>query len=193
MVSIELPLILASGSPRRKELLSMMGLDYTIDVSQVDEHAQGAPDEMVIELSGRKAQAVARRYQSALVLAADTLVYGSGRVLGKPASDADAFDMLRSLSGQWHEVYTGMTLIDTRSGRCLQRADCTKVHFTALSDEDIRAYIATGEPRDKAGAYAIQGMGGMFIDRIEGSYSNVVGLPTAMLRDMLSEMLRDEA
>jgi len=193
MFSIRLPLILASGSPRRKELLTTMGLDYTVDVSQVNESAQGKPEDMVIELSGRKARAVAERYDSALVLAADTLVYGNGHVLGKPESEEDAFAMLRMLSGQWHEVYTGMTLINTESGKCIQRAECTRVHFAALNDEEIKAYVSTGEPLDKAGAYGIQGRAGMFIDRIEGSYSNVVGLPTAALRLMLKEMLGDGA
>lgn len=185
---IRLPLILASGSPRRKELLSTMGLEYIVDVSDVDEQTTGAPDKMVIELSGRKARAVAARHSNALVLAADTLVYGNGSVLGKPESPAHAVKMLKELSGKWHDVYTGLTLINTVSGRCIQNVDCTRVHFVELSDEEISEYVATKEPLDKAGAYGIQGIAGMFIDRIEGSYSNVVGLPTALLRSMLKEM-----
>lgn len=188
MKALKFPLILASASPRRKEILTTMGLEYTIDVSQVDEHATGAPNRMVIELSGRKADAVAERHRDALVLAADTLVYGAEQVLGKPSSADDAFRMLSALSGAWHEVYTGLTLINTKTGKRLQRVDCTRVHFMPLSVEEIRAYIATGEPLDKAGAYGIQGMAGMFIDRIEGSYSNVVGLPMALLYDMIREM-----
>lgn len=189
MDKMKLPLILASGSPRRKELLSTMGLTYMVDVTDVDEHTTGAPDEMVIELSGRKARAVAARHSAALVLAADTLVYGNGSVLGKPESPEHAVKMLRDLSGKWHDVYTGLTLIDTASGRCIQRADCTRVHFVELSDEEIAEYVATKECLDKAGSYAIQGIAGMFIDRIEGSYSNVVGLPMALLRSMLKEMI----
>ena len=96
--------------------------------------------------------------------------------------------MLAALSGRWHSVYTGVTMIDTRSGRTLSRADVTRVHFVALTAEDIDAYVATGEPLDKAGAYGIQGRGGMLIDRIEGSYSNVVGLPMALVRSMLLEL-----
>lgn len=185
---MKLPLILASGSPRRKELLSNMGLEYTVDVSDVDEHTTGAPDQMVIELSGRKARAVAQRHSHAYVLAADTLVYGNGSILGKPDSPEHAAGMLRALSGAWHEVYTGLTLIDTETGLTLQQSDCTRVHFVPLTDEEIEAYVATKEPLDKAGAYGIQGIAGMFIDRIEGSYSNVVGLPMALLRRMLKDM-----
>ena len=96
--------------------------------------------------------------------------------------------MLCTLSGDWHSVYTGMTLIDTRNGKCYQRAECTRVHFVQMTSAEIDDYIATGEPMDKAGAYAIQGMGGMFIDRIEGSHSNVIGLPMAALRSMLAEV-----
>ena len=188
----KLPLILASGSPRRKELLCAMGLEYTVDISEVDEHTTGAPDKMVLELSRRKAHAVAERHENALILAADTLVYGNGKVLGKPESPAHAIEMLTELSGQWHEVYTGITLIDTSNGNCIQKADCTRVHFVPLSQEEILRYVETKEPLDKAGAYAIQGIAGMFIDRIEGSYTNVVGLPTALLRSMLAEISRME-
>ncbi len=189
---LKLPLILASGSPRRKEILATMGLDYTVDISQVDESAQGTPEEMVLALSWRKAEAVAVRHECALVLAADTLVALDGQVLGKPASKEDALHMLRALSGQWHEVYTGMTLMNTQSGRHISRAECTRVHFVKMQEEEILAYIATGEPMDKAGAYGIQGQGGMYIDRIDGSYSNVVGLPMAALRSMIKDISSEE-
>jgi len=188
MLQLSLPLVLASGSPRRKEILTTMGLDYTIDVSEVDERCSGTPDQMVLTLSERKARAVASRNANALVLAADTLVYGGENVLGKPDSAENAFEMLRTLSGKWHEVYTGMTLLNTATGKCLRSAVCTRVHFVELSDEEILTYIATGEPLDKAGAYGIQGVAGMFIDAIDGSYSNVVGLPMAQLRQMIKEI-----
>lgn len=187
MITMKRPLILASGSPRRKEILETMGLMYSIDVSDVDESFSGSPEEMVLELSQRKAQAVANRHENALVLAADTLVFGD-EVLGKPKSPEHAKEMLSRLSGNWHSVYTGLTLIDTVSGTVIRRADQTRVHFMKMSEDDITAYVDTKEPLDKAGAYGIQGMGGMFIDRIEGSYSNVVGLPMALLRSMLIEM-----
>ena len=187
MITQKCPLILASGSPRRKELLDTMGLSFSVDVSDADEFASGTPEEMVLELSRRKAQAVAPRHSGAVILAADTLVYAR-EVLGKPHSAGEARRMLAELSGSWHSVYTGVTLIDTRSGKTLSRVDVTRVHFVPLTSEEIDAYVATGEPLDKAGAYAIQGQAGMLIDRIEGSYSNVVGLPTALLRSMLLEL-----
>jgi len=186
VIRMKRPLILASGSPRRKEILDTMGIPYVVDVSDVDESCTGSPEEMVMELSERKARAVAAMYQNELVLAADTLVFGD-EVLGKPKSAEHAIDMLSRLSGNWHSVYTGLTLIDTVTGTCIRRADQTRVHFIEMSEEDIAAYVATKEPLDKAGAYAIQGLGGMFIDRIEGSYSNVVGLPMSVLREMLAQ------
>ena len=187
MITLKRPLILASGSPRRKEILDTMGISFTVDVSDVDESCVGSPEEMVMTLSERKARAVAKKYQNELVLAADTLVFGS-EVLGKPNTPENAKEMLSKLSGNWHSVYTGLTLIDTVTGTCICRADQTRVHFMEMSDEDIAAYVNTKEPLDKAGAYGIQGKGGMFIDRIEGSYSNVVGLPMALLRSMLMEI-----
>lgn len=186
MIQLKLPLVLASGSPRRKEILETMGLAYTVDASEVDESFKGEPAETVLELSGRKAQAVAKRHADSLVLAADTLVFGDD-VLGKPGTEERAAEMLRALSGNWHCVYTGMTLIDTQTGKMYQKADCTRVHFVDMTEEEIRAYAASSEPVDKAGAYAIQGAAGMFIDRIEGSYSNVVGLSMTALRDLLHE------
>lgn len=185
------PLILASGSPRRKEILDTMGLEFSVDVSDADESFSGTPEEMVLELSRRKALAVASRHRGAIILAADTLVFGD-EVLGKPHTAGEARRMLTELSGRWHSVYTGVTMIDTRSGRTLSRADVTRVHFVALTAEDIDAYVATGEPLDKAGAYGIQGRGGMLIDRIEGSYSNVVGLPMALVRSMLLELEKSQ-
>ena len=184
---MNLPLILASGSPRRKEILDTMGLRYTVEVSDADERFCGAPKETVLELSRRKAFAVAKKHDAALILAADTIVC-DGEILGKPGNAENAKRMLERLSGKWHSVFTGMTLIDTTSGRCISRADETRVHFVEMKPCEIDAYVATDEPLDKAGAYAIQGRAGMYIDRIEGSYSNVVGLPMALLRSMLAEM-----
>jgi len=181
------PLILASGSPRRKEILDTMGLLYTVDVSDADESFFADPETMVLELSRRKALAVAEKHNDSIILAADTLVF-SNKVLGKPRDEEHAKQMLHELSGNWHSVYTGVTLIDTQSGKTHSKTDMTRVHFVDLSDSEIDAYIATKECLDKAGAYGIQGIGGMFIDRIEGSYSNVVGLPMALVRSMLLEI-----
>ena len=187
MTQSVLPLILASGSPRRRELLDLMGLTYTVETPDVDESFSGRPSETVMEISRRKAAAVAARHSDSVIIAADTLVFADG-ALGKPHTPERAKEMLRSLAGNWHHVYTGITVINTRSGRVLRNVDKTRVHLVPMTEQEIDAYVATGEPLDKAGAYGIQGMGGMFVDRIDGSYSNVVGLPMSMLRIMLAQV-----
>lgn len=187
MIQPALPLILASGSPRRRELLDLMGLTYTVETPDVDESFSGRPSETVMEISRRKAAAVAARHSDSIIIAADTLVFADG-ALGKPHTPERAKEMLRSLAGNWHHVYTGITVINTRSGRVLRNVDKTRVHLVPMTEQEIDAYVATGEPLDKAGAYGIQGMGGMFVDRIDGSYSNVVGLPMSMLRIMLAQV-----
>ena len=185
MIQPVLPLILASGSPRRRELLDLMGLTYTVETPDVDESFSGRPSETVMEISRRKAAAVAARHSDSIIIAADTLVFADG-ALGKPHTPERAKEMLRSLAGNWHHVYTGITVINTRSGRILRNVDKTRVHLVPMTEQEIDAYVATGEPLDKAGAYGIQGMGGMFVDRIDGSY--VVGLPMSMLRIMLAQV-----
>jgi len=190
VIALKQPLILASGSPRRKEILNQMNLPHTVDVSDADESYISSPEEMVLELSKRKAEAVSIKHPDSLILAADTLVFGQ-TVLGKPNNAEHAKEMLRQLSDNWHSVYTGITLINTANGKMLSRAEMTRVHFVNLSEQDIDAYVTTNEPLDKAGAYGIQGIGGMFVDRIEGSYSNVVGLPMALLRSMLLEIYQE--
>ena len=187
MIQPVLPLTLASGSPRRRELLDLMGLTYTVETPDVDESFSGRPSETVMEISRRKAAAVAARHSDSIIIAADTLVFADG-ALGKPHTPERAKEMLRSLAGNWHHVYTGITVINTRSGRILRNVDKTRVHLVPMTEQEIDAYVATGEPLDKAGAYGIQGMGGMFVDRIDGSYSNVVGLPMSMLRIMLAQV-----
>lgn len=187
MIQPVLPLILASGSPRHRELLDLMGLTYTVETPDVDESFSGRPSETVMEISRRKAAAVAARHSDSIIIAADTLVFADG-ALGKPHTPERAKEMLRSLAGNWHHVYTGITVINTRSGRVLRNVDKTRVHLVPMTEQEIDAYVATGEPLDKAGAYGIQGMGGMFVDRIDGSYSNVVGLPMSMLRIMLAQV-----
>ena len=187
MIQPVLPLIRASGSPRRRELLDLMGLTYTVETPDVDESFSGRPSETVMEISRRKAAAVAARHSDSIIIAADTLVFADG-ALGKPHTPERAKEMLRSLAGNWHHVYTGITVINTRSGRILRNVDKTRVHLVPMTEQEIDAYVATGEPLDKAGAYGIQGMGGMFVDRIDGSYSNVVGLPMSMLRIMLAQV-----
>lgn len=177
-------LILASASPRRRELLSLTGLPFTVDAPDVDETCSLPPREAVVELSRRKAIAAAALHPGCAVLAADTLVAVDDEALGKPHDEADAFRMLRALSGRWHQVYTGVTVIGA-DGVIRSEADATDVHFEPMSDEAIRRYIATSEPADKAGAYAVQGIAGMWIDQLRGSHTNVIGLPLALTRRLL--------
>lgn len=190
--SEKIEVILASGSPRRRELLTKMGISFEIDVSNADETASGSPRDMVAALAERKAREVAGRRQEGLIVAADTLVALDGCALGKPADDADARRMLLSLSGRTHDVYTGVCVLDAKTGRMQVAVERTGVRFRSLNDEEIDQYIATGEPRDKAGAYAIQGGAARFVEKYEGSYSNVIGLPVERLEQMLRDMAREE-
>ncbi len=185
MPKLDRELVLASGSPRRRELLNTLGVVFVTDVSSADEHFSGQPEDMVRTLSRRKAEAAAARHPSSLILGADTIVAAEGKILGKPENRADAERMLRLLSGRWHDVYTGVTLLDPAHGGIRQAAVRTRVHFLPIPEEELSSYLDTQEPYDKAGAYAIQGMAGAFIDRIEGSYSNVVGLPLHAVSQML--------
>ena len=182
--------ILASGSPRRRELLGEMGISFEIDVPDVDETADGKPGTMVAVLAERKARAVAERRVDGLIIAADTLVALGEKALGKPVDEQDARDMLHALSGQTHDVCTGVCVLDVKSGRCIVDAVRSGVQFREVTDEEIDEYIATGEPTDKAGAYAIQGIGGKFVKGYEGSWSNIVGLPVERLTEMLLEINR---
>lgn len=180
-------LILASNSPRRRELLRQMGIEHYQTVSSgVDECVEGAPhpSQLVEVLSARKAAAVSEQAPDALVIAADTVVVLDGEVLGKPKDEADAFRMLSALSGRRHEVYTGVTV--RRGGAVLTGHEVTDVDFRTLTPAEIRAYVATAEPMDKAGAYGIQGYGSLLVAGIRGDYFNVMGLPVNRLRAMLA-------
>ena len=177
-------LILASASPRRRELMACTGVPFQVITTDAEEMKAGEPEALVMENARRKAQAVWRLHPDSIVLGADTIVYQDGAVLGKPKDQEDARAMLRRLSGAWHTVYTGVCVI-TPEGQADTRCDASRVHFVSLTDADIDRYIASGEPMDKAGAYAVQGRAGMFVSRIEGSYSNVIGLPMHLVRDML--------
>ena len=178
-------LILASGSPRRKELLTLMGLNFKVCAVDVDENLSGAPDEVVCALARRKAKAAYCLHPGETVLAADTLVCKDGKTLGKPVDEDDALSMLLHLSGGVNTVYTGVCIIDGKTGREDVRCDASKVRFVDIDEESARRYIASGEPMDKAGAYGVQGMGGMFVSAVEGSPSNVIGLPMHLVREML--------
>lgn len=181
------PIILASQSPRRRELLSMYGLPFVVDPSQADEeHVTGTGPQRVEKLAAAKAEEVAQRHPGQVVLAADTLVCVEDEILGKPKDEADAKRMLHLLSGRAHEVHTGVCLI-LPDGRKLCGVDTAKVHFMPLTDRLIDRYVATGEPADKAGAYGIQGRAGVLISHIEGSPSNVIGLPLGLLTRLFME------
>ena len=179
-------LILASGSPRRRELLAKMGYTFETCSPDVDEHVPGQASEIVYTLAQRKAHAAADHCAEGVVIASDTLVSLDGRPLGKPADADDACRMLESLSGREHEVFTGVFIIDAESRRAETRVVRTGVWFRELTEREIRDYVATGEPMDKAGAYAIQGGAGAFVDRLDGSFENVMGFPVDDVRDMLS-------
>lgn len=182
-------LILASSSPRRAELMKQIGLNFEIKVSSVDEALLPGlrPPELVERLAESKAAAVARELNDGIVIGADTVVVWREQVLGKPLSEAEAFDMLSKLQGGVHEVFTGVALIDARSGKVLVSHEKTRVFFRAVEEAEISRYVASGEPFDKAGAYGVQGLAAIFIRRLEGCYTNVVGLPLARLSVMLKD------
>jgi len=183
-------LILASASPRRAELLTSAGFGFDVSPAEVDEtpHAEEAASDYVIRVARDKARqvAAARRGTAAVVLAADTAVVTESRIMGKPRSDEDAASMLTTLSGSVHQVLTGVVV--RTDSRELVELVATRVHFLPLSSAEISWYVATGEPRGKAGAYAIQGHAARFIDWIDGSWSNVVGLPLSTVNRMLKEV-----
>ena len=180
------PLILASASPRRQELLRESGIPIEIHPAHIDEEQRKgeAPLDYALRLSREKADAVARKFPGRFVLGADTIVVVAEEVLGKPRDGKDAARMLRMLSGRGHSVTTAVTLISA-SGQTSTHAATTNVFFRELSEEEIQQYIVTGEPRDKAGAYAIQGGAGRWAIRMEGEFSNVVGLPLTLVSEML--------
>lgn len=179
--------ILASSSPRRRELLASIGLEFDVLPSNVPEvHQQGeAPEEYVGRLSRDKAQALASQHQDRWVIAADTTVLLGDTLLEKPVDEQDAVRMLSLIAGQTHIVYTGITLLNAGRGYHETRVSESEVRMLPLSQDEIRWYVRTGEPMDKAGSYAVQGIGSMFIESIHGSFTNVVGLPLATLYQML--------
>jgi septum formation protein len=183
-------IILASSSPRRAELLRQAGLVFNIMVSEVDETpAPGlTPAELVQLLALRKAGAVAAGLDNGIVIGADTVVVKDGRILGKPSGPQEAAEMLQLLQGSGHEVYTGIALVKVEPYETLVGHEMTRVFFNSMTEEEIRRYVATGEPLDKAGAYGVQGLAAIFIDRLEGCYTNVVGLPLARLAKMLKQI-----
>ena len=187
-------IILASESPRRRELLTLMGLDFTVITSNVVEQPpHGAtPDAYVKALALQKAQAVACAHPKDCVIGADTIVYLDAAILGKPHTSENAKRYLTRMQGRTHTVYTGVAVIT--NGRPDVRCCTTDVTFAPMSEREIDAYVATGEPLDKAGAYGVQGPGGVFVERIDGNYFNVIGMPLPLLYRMLRDagVLQDE-
>lgn len=199
-------IILASASPRRRELLTQIGLDFDVVVSETEEKITSTePAKVVEELSAQKAEAVwgwmhlqtdadsaekIAATQDYIVIGADTVVACDGKILGKPGTVENAMAMLRMLQGREHEVYTGVTILSSKNGeqRKLTFHERTVVHFSPMSEEEIREYVATGDPMDKAGAYGIQGFCARYISGIEGDYNNVVGLPVGRVYQELRRL-----
>ncbi|MCL5034610.1 MAG: Maf family protein [Bacteroidetes bacterium] len=171
---------LASRSPRRRQMLEMVGIQFTLIDMEVDEdnHFADNPREYVITLSGKKAEEAAKRISKGIVATADTIVYLDGKVMNKPADEEDARRMLGLLSGRTHQVYTGFTLLSVPDGKIVQDCGMTDVTFRQLDREEIDEYVRSGAPMDKAGAYGIQDdLSALFVERINGDFYNVVGLP----------------
>jgi septum formation protein len=183
-------IILASSSPRRKELLEKIGIKFMVDPSDYPEDLNSdlSPEDLAKSLSSGKARDVAKKYPDAIIIAADTFGVLKGKILGKPHTAAEAEAMLRSMSGKSHRVITGLTVIDSASQNSITRTVETRVYIKKLSSEEISNYVKTGEPLDKAGAYAIQGLGSIIVEKIVGDYYNVVGLPLNALVESLKDL-----
>lgn len=184
-------IILASQSPRRKELLGLLNIPFTVRVADIDETMDSSLSvaDAVAQLSRRKAEAISRE-DTDIVIAADTVVVSDGKVLGKPKDEADAFAMLSQLSGHQHQVMTGLTVL--QGEKAISHTEITDIFFRQLTEKEIRAYIATGDPMDKAGSYGIQNGAALFVERICGDYFNVVGLPVCRLGLILKEFMEEE-
>ena len=185
------PIVLASSSPRRRQLLEMLHIPFRVIPPDIDERvlAGEAPDHFVTRLARAKAEAVAARTPGELILAADTTVVLDDRIFEKPTSPADAVAMLTRLQGRTHEVMTAVAV--TRNGEVAQALDVSRVTFRPAGVADLERYVATGEPLDKAGAYAIQGLGAPLVERVDGDFFGVMGLPVRLVLDLLARFGRD--
>jgi septum formation protein len=186
-------LILASSSPRRKELLRQAGFRFKVDPADVDESVRPdeGPEDYAVRVALDKARRTAERHASGMVLGADTVVLVDGYILGKPSSREEAAAMLSRISGRTHMVLTGLALVDAATGRYATSVETTEVRMRALTAGEIQDYVDTGEPMDKAGAYGIQGRAAVFVEGVNGCFFNVVGLPLARLDKMLRTFLSD--
>jgi septum formation protein len=182
-------IILASASPRRREILKKAGLKFRVDAGDYKEDLslKLAPHDLARFLSSEKAKGVAVRHKDAVIIAADTFIQFKKNILGKPHTKAEAKRMLSMLSNKTHSVITGFTVIDTATGKKISSSVETKVTFKKLTAKEISSYVETGEPLDKAGAYAIQGLGALLVKKIDGDYLNVIGLPLSALSDILKK------
>jgi len=183
-------IILASASPRRKELLKTIGLDFEVIASDFEENTENKPfsPELIENIAYGKALDVAQKItQNAIIIGADTVVAINNEILGKPKNDEDAFNMLKKLEGKTHQVVSAIAIIDTETQKTLKDSVISDVVFRHVCDEEIKSYIKTEEPADKAGAYAIQGLAGMFVQSINGCYSNIVGISVFKTAQMLKE------
>ncbi len=182
-------LVLASTSPRRRELLGRLGIEFRVEPSGIaEDYPPGlTPEDLVRYLASAKAAAVVRKYRDAVIIAADTCGVLQRKILGKPRTPTDATAMLRTLSARSHRVITGLTVMDSGNAKMVTRVIETRVFIKALTEREIQRYVATGEPLDKAGGYAIQGLGAVIVARISGDYYNVMGLPLYTLAEVLPE------
>ena len=189
MYRLSAPLVLASASPRRRELLSDCGLNFTVSTSDLDESVDENedPKELVLRLAEGKARTVASKFPESYILGADTDVALGKKIFGKPKDQKEVTDMLQDLSGNTHQVVGGVALLDPKQNKIYAGLSVTSVTFRTLSSSEIRAYAKTKEPYDKAGGYAAQGLGASFIKVIEGSYTNVVGLDLSMVLGLFRE------
>ena len=182
-------IILASASPRRQELLEKIGLRFKVEPSNYEEDMPSGlePHELARQISREKAKVVARKHKNAVVIAADTFIVFGDQILGKPHTTIEAREMLKTLSGQSHSVITGFSIIDTETEKTLSESVETKVYIKKMTRAEIDTYIKSKEPLDKAGAYAIQGLGAVIVEKIEGDYFNVIGLPLSALTEALKQ------
>ncbi len=195
MLKINKPVVLASASPRRYNLLKQIGLNFVVHPSGIDEDSYQAstPEEHVLRLSKDKALEVAKNYDDAIVISADTIVVLDGEIINKPKDPDEAKQMLRKLSGRTHKVYTGFTILDTKTKKVVSDFEVTDVKFRELSDDEIEEYVASGSPLDKAGAYGIQDdYGAVFVERINGCFYNVVGFPLTKFYLTMKKFLSDD-
>ena len=183
-------LILASGSPRRAEILTSVGWEFTKDAADIDEaQVKGeSPEDYVQRLAKEKAEAIAKKYNEGTVLGADTTVLIDDRIIGKPSDSDDARRMIKMLSGNWHEVLTGVAIIEVQTLKSFVGIRRTRVKFARMSDEEIEFLVEKGQPLDKAGGYAVQAQAALFIEEIEGDYWNVVGLPISLVYKLVKNL-----